>query len=159
MEHSPGDLETFGHPARVRRHEIFTSVRGATSSSTLEIRAQPQRGGRRRARRGTACFPRRELIVEGLLLEDEPDVAADEFARWPHRSPATVACPEVGLARVQSILMVVDFPLRWARRQRFPLVHREVDPVKRRPNAVALGQPVDIDGRRPRSGPGRSEMG
>jgi len=33
-----------------------------------------------------------------------------DFARVATSKPATVACPEVGLARVQSILMVVDFP-------------------------------------------------
>jgi len=85
MEHSPGDLETSGHPARVRRHEIFTSVRerhqlehprdprlNLSVGDAVEHGVEPQ------------VFLGRELIVEGLLLEDEPDVAADRLRPGGH---------------------------------------------------------------------------
>ena len=57
-------------------------------------------------------------------------------------NPATVAAPDVGRAKVQSILMVVDLPgAVWSEKgEDLPLGHRKVDPVDRSQIAVALGE-------------------
>jgi hypothetical protein len=51
-----------------------------------------------------------ELVVERLLLKTSPMCRRTDLAWVTTSNPATVALPEVGCARVQSILMVVDFP-------------------------------------------------
>jgi hypothetical protein len=111
VEHSPGDLEAARHAPRIGRDQVLAPVREGNelehpgdarldlfSGHAVEdgVEAQVLLGG--------------QLVVEGLLLEDEPDVS-------PHRPgvgddvEAGHACRSGGRpGQRASILMVVDFP-------------------------------------------------
>ena len=100
----------------------------------------------------------RELVVEGLLLEDEADVAAHRLGPGGDVEAGDRGPPDGGPGEGAQHLDGGGLAgtVRAEEGEDLALAHREVDPVDRRQVTVALGEATNEDGSRRVGGPGRS---